>query len=299
MPERLRHLLFVSLFLAVTLFSPERGACENSHLRFGFTGNIFGSVSPKDAEVAIQYWVELLAEEMGNRWKGVSRISTDSQALLKAADAGQFDLISLPPIDFLRARSSIKLDPVMVSTLNGKYMTRFLLLVKKDGPIKNLESLRDKHIIFQSYGCGDAHELWLDIELANCGLPRTKKFAKKVILVKEASKVALPVFFRQADACVMLDGSFDVLSEMNPQLQKQLQVLATSEEYLGGVVLFPQSIDTGKKSSLKRTCLRMSTYPRGRQILTLFRIDNLLDFPLGALESLQRLLDEHRKRFSD
>lgn len=291
--------IIIGLVILGLVLYPRLGIGNDLHLRCGFTGNIFGSVSPKDAEVAIQYWVELLAEEMGNRWKGTSRIFTDPLPLLKATDQGEFDLISLPPIDFLRYRSSMKLDPVMVSTVNGKHMTRFLLLVHKNSSISHLTSLRGKSVIFQSYGCGDAHEMWLDVELDKCGLSRSNSFFGRITRVKEASKVALPVFFGQVDACIMLDESFKVLVEMNPQLERQLLILARSGEFLGGVVLFPQSIAPAKQASLKHSCLRMSSYPRGKQILTLFRIDNLLDFPPGALDSLQGLFDEHRKRFPE
>lgn len=274
---------------------PAKGA--EPLLRMGFTQDVFGNVSLKDAEIAVQYWVELLATEMGEAYQGQSKIFPFPQELFQSVRAQPFDLVSTPPVDYLRASSSVSLEPILASTLHGKHMTRFQLLVRKDSPFADLKSLKGKTVIFQTYGCGDALEMWLDIELKKIGAGPAQTFFGKILEVKEASKVVLPVFFKQAHGCVMLDGSFDVVSEMNPQLKKQLSVLRESQDFLGGVVLFPRDMDGEKKRTLKKICLRMSTYPKGMQILTLFRIDNLIEFPSGALDSLEQLLREHETLF--
>ncbi len=262
-----------------------------------FTSDVFGNVPLKDAEIAVQYWVELLAKDMGNTEYGWSRVFPDASSLFTAAGEQTFDILAMPPVEYLQQQERELYEPVLASTLMGNCMTRFLLLVHRDSTITELRQLRGKTLILQSYGCGRAHEMWLDLQLKTAGEPRVREFFRRLTVEKEASKCALPVFFRQADACLMLNGSFDVLSEMNPQLKKQLVTLKQSEEFLGGFVLFPKQMPPARKQQLRDICLRMSTYPRGRQVFTLFRIESLISFPPGALESLRSLLLRHMAEF--
>ena len=71
---------------------------------------------------------------------------------------------------------------------------------------------------------------WLDIALFNDGCRPVAEFCR-VEQNKKLTKVVLPVFFRQNDACVVTRRGFKTMSELNPQVGQQLRVLASSPNW--------------------------------------------------------------------
>ena len=63
--------------------------------------------------------------------------------------------------------------------------------------------------------------------------------------IKEAQKPSqalMPVFFRQADACVASRHYFEVNSELNPQIQRELMSISNSPGLAGGSRRFQKGL---------------------------------------------------------
>jgi phosphonate transport system substrate-binding protein len=114
-------------------------------------------------------------------------------------------------------------------------------------------------------------------------------------LINKATRVALPVFFRQADACLMTRTSFEVLGELNPQLNKQLRVLAISPELVPAGFAFRADYVSPLRAQMLTEMARLGETPAGQQILALTQAERIVDRPVSCLDNALELLAQHRR----
>ena len=103
----------------------------------------------------------------------------------------------------------------------------------------------------------------------------------------------LSVFFRQDDACIVTRDVFEAMIELNPQVGAELTVLVTSPEFMYGVTCLRKNLDEENQKRLLENAIQLQTYPKGKQILTLFRRDEVVLFKPSYLESIERLVKEY------
>jgi ABC-type phosphate/phosphonate transport system substrate-binding protein len=85
--------------------------------------------------------------------------------------------------------------------------------------------------------------------------------------------------------------SFDVMRELNPQVGKDLQAIATSEPFAENVICLS---NTGWDSERARTGMieilaDLQSEPAGRQILTLFKVGPMIPFQETQLDTVRQL----------
>jgi len=105
----------------------------------------------------------------------------------------------------------------------------------------------------------------------------------------------LPVFFHQADACLLTRAGFQTMNELNPQVGQQLKVLAASAALVPIVFCFRGNYASPDRDKLMDSIDRISETPAGRQTLMLFQSERLVKSPVAALDSACELLDVHRQ----
>ncbi len=93
--------------------------------------------------------------------------------------------------------------------------------------------------------------IWLDVELARAGLPAAEYFFDPMAHVGKVSEVLLPVFFGKEDACLVTQKVFDIMAELNPQISRQLKIVAASKGYIPGFLAFRKNYKS-KVQELKR-----------------------------------------------
>jgi hypothetical protein len=107
--------------------------------------------------------------------------------------------------------------------------------------------------------------------------------------------VVLPVFFRQSDACVVTRSGFETMVELNPQLGRQLKILARSPEVVPAVFCFRADYAAGFKEDLFAGVRDLHKSAAGQQVLTVFQSDKIEDQPMSCLDSALELLATHQK----
>ena len=170
-------------------------------------------------------------------WEEFSRTIQLGTNQLGSSDTVPLHLFPIQGYEMVEHGRALNLKPLLLATRNGRWQTRFLLLSSSSAKIQSLHDLKERTILIHRDGCGNLVDFWLDMEIAvRTGVPR-KSFARYQT-VTQAREAVLPVFFGEADACVVSETAYLAVCAQNPaQIAKKLNLtLATSEEMPAQVV---------------------------------------------------------------
>jgi len=125
------------------------------------------------------------------------------------------------------------------------------------------------------------------------GLPVSEHFFANIKRVNKASQAILPVFFQQADAAIVDRHAFRTMVELNPQLNEQLTMLASSPALIHSIVCLSRNSDEEVKKAILDTAFKLGNDTAGKQILTLFQMDRVALYKQSYLEAMTALAREH------
>lgn len=258
-------------------------------LMFGY---VFGSrpdVEIKDAEAALKVWSAELGRKVNHTVESV--FYEKAEPLIRDIESGRIDLASISVIDYLRAERKTELEVAFTHVVGEKNTKKYLLLVRNDNGAVKMADLRKKKMSILK---GDPiSKVFLDTLLYRQGLGNMTSFFYQVEERMKPSQVVLPVLFGQSDACVIADTFYNTVVEMNPQVGKVLKPIASTPELVDTVLIFRRSYRQDLKEKASRILDQMNGYPKGKQILTLFKIDDLIPISDSGLSSTRAFLAEH------
>ena len=108
-------------------------------------------------------------------------------------------------------------------------------------------------------------------------------------------QTVLPVFFGKIDACLVTQKGFKTMGELNPQVNRQLRVLASSPEFVPTGFFFRMGYPQAQQADCLAEFTRVHTSTDGQQILTVFQTDRLQEYPGSVLDSAFALVESHRR----
>jgi ABC-type phosphate/phosphonate transport system substrate-binding protein len=112
------------------------------------------------------------------------------------------------------------------------------------------------------------------------------------------SKVVLPVFFRKADACIVTRQVYNLTTELNPQLNNELVIISRKENLIPGVIAVDSRLSREFKNKITHAFVNMLKSVEGKQLLMLFKVNDLIPFDPSYLKGTEALYAEHTKLFS-
>ena len=278
------------LFLALAPLSRVlAGAGPRPDLVVAYSTRVLSDVDPKDAVAAFESYIGELAKEI-NRTAG-SHPYDNIETLVKEVEDGKVDLITMNSIDYLRLKNKAIFELGMAYDRGGKTTTKYLILSHQNKGYSKIGDLRGKKI---AVGIRDeVGILFLNTTLLKLRFGEAKGFFSQVDEKIKPSQVVLSVFFGQTDACVISDVLYKTMVEMNPQLGKDLKVLASSSELLEVIGLFRKGMDENIKQITLEMSKNLKTHARGKQILMLFKIDALLPLKETDFAGIRELVNDY------
>ena len=137
--------------------------------------------------------------------------------------------------------------------------------------------------------------VWLEILLSNKGLSDLFEFFKEINFMDKASSAVLPVFFGKVPAGVTTMRAFRTMVELNPQLERELAVIAMSPPFLRGVVVFRKDLAQDIKASVSDAMRSLDEDPDGQQILIVMREQRLIPYKQEYTETVRTLHKEYQR----
>jgi phosphonate transport system substrate-binding protein len=257
----------------------------------GITHAAFRNINPNDAAAAYMAVLETIGRHHGRHFKATTQIFDDPRVFEAAIRGGSFNLSVVGAWDYLSMHIDDVAKPTFVVTENGQIGRRYLVLTRRDSGLNALSDLRGKGIIKLDYAAVGAALRWIDTLLAAGRLGSQERFFGGIEVVSKPSAAVLSVFFGKKSACVVDESSFKIMKELNPQVGLTLQVVASSENFADVVICVGNSgwPSEAVKAETIQALADLAQDPGGRQVLTLFKIDQMVPFREEYLDTIRQL----------
>ncbi len=288
-------LLTLTLFLFFFFISSL--SCSHSQekvkIRFGITSGHMSESAIKDTKAAFELWLRRLALKKGYETSSEVKYCKTLGEIDSALASGEINCIGLSAIEYLSLKQKNQVMPVLSYFKNNSPYETYMLMVHRDSPCRNIRDLKGKNIVVEEGRKGIGPLFWLSTLLLEAKLPPHHNFFGFVKKEENASKSAVPLYFKQIDACIITRSSYKVLSEMNPQCSKSLRVLKESSPLVQNMVCISKTFPEKGKEDFISVGVTMASDIEGKQILMLFQLDALILFKEEHLRGAEDLKNLH------
>lgn len=264
-------------------------------LRMAFTSSMFAEVNESDARAAVKVWARAIIRDRGIAVDPETRILNGTEAIANALRSEQIDALALVTREYWTLGDELLTGPLVVGVNQGSITEEYVLLVHRDSGIERIGDLRGRTLLFHHNPRTSLAPAWLELLLVKNGFPRTDEYCSRVTPITKISQTVLPVFFRKSDACVVTRRGFQTMSELNPQVGRQLKVLTSSPQLVPNVFCFRKNYPDPDKDKLLAEIKRIHATPGGQQVLTIFQCERLEIHPVSCLNGAFEMLKEHRR----
>lgn len=251
----------------------------------GFSAQMFTGINLNDAKAALKAWIQTIVRELNIPLAAEPLVLDNFDALSRALRDHQIEAVEMPVTQYALLNQPGRFEHFFVGASGGQFTEEYVVLTRRDSTLTNLAKLRGCHLTSYQHYRACLAEPWLDVRLAEEGCPPAEQFCARITRTSKLTAVVLPVFFGKADACLVTREGFELLNELNPQLAKQLQILAVSVPVVPAVLCFradaPAAFETPALAALRD----LHGSAAGRQLLLIFHRDKLEEKPAAVLQS--------------
>ncbi len=210
------------------------------------------------------------------------------EELERTIQLGNAEIFTLHGYELVERARTLNLKPLLLATRNGRWQTSFLLLASASSGIQDLQGLRGRTVLVHRDSCGYLVDYWLDSAIAIGTGEQRKNFARYQT-VTQAREAVLPVFFGEADACVVSLAAYQSVLAQNPaQIPQRLTTLLTSKEFPSQVVACHTDFPIDKQRYVLEQTAHL-TWDFGEETGTFIPAEEL------AFDNLRALLSERSK----
>lgn len=272
----------------------EKRALEHAPMHVGFTRSAFRNVKTTDAEAAFVVFAQTVGRQRGYILDISTRLFDDVADLRAETLKGSLSLVVLDSWEYVALDVDAEMEAAMVHLDQGVILKEHLLLVRRDSGIERLDQLRGKAIAVMSTQRTGIPMAWLESLLLEGSFGAIDCFFASLEVVSKPTAAVLPVFFGNKAACIVDRKAFELMVELNPQVGAQLTSIAVSEPYLNSVTLVTRTgYDSERvRQDVFKSLEELHMDAAGRQILTLFKVDQLMPFKDEYMDSVRALHDK-------
>ena len=274
---------------------PARPAREEAPVRFALSKRLFAEVNETDARAAVKIWAQTIAGDNGIPMDASPPVMDGSNAIAGALLKSQVDVLAMPTDEYLALEELGLAGPFLLSVANELVTEEYVLLVRAGSPLQSPVDLKGRSVTILSGPRASLAGVWLDVLCRENGLGPAGQTLARLTPVANATRVVLPVFFGKADACVVTRSGWNVMGELNPQVLKQLRVLAASPPVVPVVTCFRRGFSEQGKTRVLEAALAAYDKSAFKQLMVMFKAQRLTQRPLACLDGARALMAVHRR----
>ncbi|MBI5691807.1 MAG: PhnD/SsuA/transferrin family substrate-binding protein [Verrucomicrobia bacterium] len=285
----------LAALVAAPAAAADGGRAEPVPFRVGFSRALFADLNPNDAQAAMKVWGQTVAQERRVAISPQPRIIDTVETLRREWGAGRLDAVALPLDEFGQIGADGHIAHSFFASVGGQVSDAYIVVTHREGPRVRLADLAGCEVnVFRGPRMA-LGEPWLELELVRLGLSPSSRHFGGIQRPTKLSKAVLPVFFRQAEAAIVDRRGFETMVELNPQLGRQLRVIASSPPLVSMILVLRTGFDPTVAPEVIASLRDFHRTQAGRQVLTLFQSDQLVDCDPELLRASIALLAEYRR----
>lgn len=285
------------------LFGQDRNSTPDAkkEIRYVAFPGLYLLVSRKDGRMAL----ELLMRKTAIQELYPYSVKLDfldpvpDEEIPDAVNRGRYHFVTLSTLDYYKYRHAIPLKPLLIPSKDETGHDHLLLLVAKERSLATIGQKEERSLILEAGTNGELSKIWLDTLLADSGFAQSERFFTQITRVSKPSRAVLPVFFKQADACVVTRRALNVIQELNPQIGRQVIALHQSDGLVRHLICSTDHPTQRDIDILIRTSTNMGENPESRQAMTILQMKRFVRVDPGDLAATEALLSRHRKMMTN
>jgi hypothetical protein len=294
-------LLLYALIHFVCVFSgrafAEEGDANHPLVRTIRMASIFDAmagVNTEDARMALEMLLRNIMTHKSNPFTiRLDFLAEVSESAGKIASE-QYDFVILNGMDYLELKPRIALIPSLVISKVDSPTEPLALVTKSNETLETLRKKDSRTLVLEVGRAGEVDKLWLDtVLLEEVGEP-SDIFFTSIRRASKASRIVLPVFFGQVEACVVPNGALMVMQELNPQIGSQLQVLRRSEGLVTLLLCATPWAKDGDVEVVVEEAAKAMCDPKAKQALTIVQMNGFYRYKAEHMEATTALYERYK-----
>lgn len=264
-------------------------------LRAGFARDSLQGMNPQDMAAAFKGLVRTLGRKYGYDLDVQPQVFERNADFEAAVRNGEIQVGFIGTWDYLNLNLGANGEPALVTVSRDRAASRYLLVTSRRGGLNSLRDLKGADLMVLDNPSSSLAMPWLDTQLNLEKLGPKETFFRQVERATKPSAAVLPVFFGSRQACLVDQNSFQVMAELNPQVNSALRVIDQSQPYMNSFLFIGRKgwPNEQVREEFRKAALDLPLTAEGRQLLLIFKVDRLDPFKDENLETALKLKSEY------
>lgn len=245
-------------------------AAELQPIRIGLYQTARKEMTRKDLREAMTLW----SKELSIAFKlPVAVVFFEEPNSLRAAfDKGEINAVSADALTLARHFKIAELTDGYSALSAGSW--NLVLMTGNDSPIQTLKDIAGKRVALIEDDPLVA--FYLEVMCLKQFARECSAVFSEIQRVPTSSQALIRVFFGQTDLALVYRHGFELARELNPQLDRKVGRVIEELSLDGAFyAFFNTKVNENTRLQALKAVPVLHTYPRGRQLLDLFKIDHL------------------------
>lgn len=263
----------------------------SEQMRLGMTLSVVENVNAADARASAVLWAEGIASAVGLYRSVDGAVFSTVDDAVRAVNEGRTEILVVSSSEYLEVEKRFACRPSMAYEIMGEVTQEFVLVAKRGrGPV--VPGASSIAIYVQNPKAALA-QIWGDTYFHDAGFPRGLSTFASVRTIERKGRPTMAVFFGQADYAIDTRSAFASTVELNPQVGRDLEVLAHSEPLLPGLVCISDRMSPELRRRYIDAAVHMHDQVRYRQSMIVMRVSRIVAWEPRFLDTTRALLARH------
>ncbi len=266
---------------------------ERTVLRVAISVETLAGANVNDARAAYRVWLQEVTYQSGTRTADtVPDIFVPSDEIIRDIRQNSIDGYGVTAPEFARVTDLTDPDSLVLQDYLADGM-EYVLIVHDRSKFRAVSDLRGASLVSHAHRDMVLEQPWLVTMLAESNLPAPESFFGGPKVNSSLTQVVLPVFFRRTDVACLARRSWETALELNPQLGRDLRILAISPKVIPIAFGFRRTTKPHMRQALIDSIQHISTVAAGQQIVALYQSSTFVVRPISVMKSTLEMLRKY------
>ena len=281
--------------MAAAMLAPilTRGESERAVLLLAISVETLAGANISDARAAYRVWLQEIARQYGTRTADtVPDIFIPSDEIIRDIRQNTIDGYGVTALELAKVADLTDPDSLVLQEHLANGM-EYVLIVHDRSKFRSVADLRGATLVSHLHRDMILERPWLATMLAESNLEAPESFFGSRKLSGSLTQVVLPVFFHRADVACLARPSWETALDLNPQLGRDLRILAASPKVIPIAFAFRRNTKPHLRKALVDSIQHISTMVAGQQIVALYQSSTFLLRPISIMKSTFEMLRKY------